>query len=274
MNFDEYDEEYNEDENFSNENDLDLEDEELSELKQPEEDDSENVNILKEEFKKEKKNMYFDEELVKDLLINKYQPFLDYEINEKGKRVCVSRERADKKVEKEIMANLYLIANAIINKYRYWRFDTVDELQAEALRAMYVYLPNYVPGKGSCFDLFSIICKRHLLNFTLKGYKHRTTADISVCFDVANPDEINYNLFFDDLEKTFLNVINKHFIKEKRKKYIELTSILMEYLNKNKKIVGKNDLLSAFKEYSFKSTEYKKFIADLSPYKQEFFDLV
>ena len=73
MNFDEYDEEYNEDENFSNENDLDLEDEELSELKQPEEDDSENVNILKEEFKKEKKNMYFDEELVKDLLINKYQ---------------------------------------------------------------------------------------------------------------------------------------------------------------------------------------------------------
>lgn len=241
------------------------------ELEQESEEDK--IDILKDEFKKAKKNMYFDEELVKDLIVNQYQPYLDYGVNEKGKRVCISRERASKEVEKEIMANLYLIANAIINKYRYWRFDTVDELQAESLKAMYVYLPNYVPGKGSCFDLFSIICKRHLLNFTIKNYRHRLTADIDICYDVANVEETNYNIFFENLEKTFFEIINCNYVGKKRKKYIELTSILIEYLNKNKKVVGKNDLLSAFKEYSYKSTEYKKFIADMLKFKQKFYDL-
>ena len=245
-------------------------DEEIQDIEQPEEDDKN--NILKE-LTKEKKNMYFDEELVKGLILEKYQPFLKYDINEKGKRVCVDRSQAPKDVEKEIMANLFLIANAIINKYRFWRFDTVDELQAEALRAMWVYLPNFIPSKGTCFDLFSIICKRHLLNFTLKNYKHRITADVDVCYEVSAQDDMNYNLFFEDLEKTFLNIIDRHYVKDTRKKYIELTSILMEYLVKNRKIAGKNDLLAAFKSYSYKSTEYKKFIEEMSKYKDEFYAL-
>lgn len=265
-NYDEYD--YDNEEN-NVENYSEFENEELQEPEVEEKPKS----ILSTLAVKNKK-MYFDEELVKDLIINKYQPFLEYGINEKGKRVCINRDKASKEVEREIMANLLLIANAIINKYRYWRFESVDDLQAEALKAMWYYLPNYVPGKGSTFDLFSIICKRHLLNFTLKGYKHRIAGDIDTCFDVANPKEINYNLLFDNLEKCFLNIINKHFVGKKRKKYIELTAILMEYLVKNNKVVGKNDLLAAFKEYSYKSTEYKKFIDDISSYKEELYETV
>ena len=249
-NYDEY--EYDNDEDTNEIDDYnDIENDEG--LQEPEDDDEKSKSILSSLTVKNKK-MYFDEELVKDLIINKYQPFLEYGINEKGKRVCTSREKASKEVEKEIMANLLLIANAIINKYRYWRFESADDLQAEALKAMWYYLPNYVPGKGSAFDLFSIICKRHLLNFTLKGYKHRITGDIDTCFDVAN--------------------LNKHFVGKKRKKYIELTAILMEYLVKNNKVVGKNDLLAAFKEYSYKSTEYKKFIDDISSYKEELYEIV
>lgn len=271
-NYDEYEYEYNNDEDTNEIDDYnDIENDEG--LQEPEDDDEKSKSILSSLTVKNKK-MYFDEELVKDLIINKYQPFLEYGINEKGKRVCTSREKASKEVEKEIMANLLLIANAIINKYRYWRFESADDLQAEALKAMWYYLPNYVPGKGSVFDLFSIICKRHLLNFTLKGYKHRITGDIDTCFDVANPNEINYNLLFDNLEKCFLDIINKHFVGKKRKKYIELTAILMEYLVKNNKVVGKNDLLAAFKEYSYKSTEYKKFIDDISSYKEELYEIV
>jgi hypothetical protein len=263
--------------------DDDYEEEQIEDYEEDlEEDDEEEENdgdppkmsSILDILKNNRKGMYFDEELVKGLIVEQYQPFLDYEINEKGKRVCVNRERASKEVEKEIMANLYLIANAIINKYRYWRFEPLEDLQAEALKAMWYYLPNFVPGKGSAFDLFSIICKRHLLNFTLKNYKHRIAGDIDVCYDVSTPDETNYPLLFDTLEKTFLKIINRHYIGKKRKKYIELTSILMEYIVKNGKIVGKNDLLSAFKEYGYKSAEYKKFIEELMMYKEEFFDSV
>lgn len=239
-----------------------------------EQDNEPAVSSVLDSLKGKKSKMYFDEELVKHLIIDEYQPKLEYGMNEKGKRVCISREQASKEVEKEIMSNLFLIANAIINKYRYWRFEPLEDLQAEALKAMWYYLPNFTPGKGSAFDLFSIICKRHLLNFTLKNYKHRIAGDIDVCFDVSSPKETNYPILFDGLEKTFIEIINRHYIGEKRKKYIELTSILVEYIVKNYKIVGKNDLMSVFKEYGYKGTEYKKFIDDMSKFKEEFYAMV
>jgi hypothetical protein len=220
-----------------------------------------------------KKKMYFDEEKVKDLIVNKYQPSLIYEERD-GKRVCVDRSKADKNIEKEIMENLHLIAMAIINKYRYWRFEPVEDLLEEAIKAMWYYLPNFVPGKGSVFDLFSIISKRHLLNYTLKNYKHRITDEIETCYDVSAPKDINYSLMFETLEKIFLEAIDKNFIGEKRQKYIELTSILMEYLVKNKKIINKSDLLRTFREYGYKSGEYKSFIEDMAKYKSEFYSLV
>ena len=246
---------------------------EINEYEEDEIEEPKSTSIL-DTLKNGKKGMYFDEELVKGLIVDKYQPYLDYEINEKGKRVCTNRDRASKDVKKEIMANLYLIANAIINKYRYWRFEPLEDLQAEALKAMWYYLPNFTPGKGSAFDLFSIICKRHLLNFTLKNYKHRIAGDIEACYDISSQPITNYPLLFDTLEKTFLKIIDRHYIGKKRKRYIELTSILMEYIVKNGKIVGKNDLLSAFKEYGYKSAEYKKFIEEIMKYKEEFYDSV
>ena len=228
------------------------------------------IDMIAKTSSNKKKNMYYDEELVKDLILNKYLPFLEYGINEKGKRVCTDRSKVSKEVEGEIVSNLLLIANAIINKYKFWMFEPVDDLQAEAISAMWKYIPNYVPGKGSTFDLFSIISKRCLLNYTLKNYKHRINSDIDAHFDLETPEITNYNLFFSNLENTFLYVIDRHFLGKKRKKYIELTAILIEYLVKNKRIIGKNDLISAYKEYSYKSSDYKKFIEDLSKYRDEF----
>ena len=113
-----------------------------------------------------------------------------------------------------------------------------------------------------------------MLNFTLKNYKHRITGDIEVCYDVSSKPETNYSVFFDSLEKCLLEIINRHYIGKKRKKYIELSSILLEYIVKNKKIIGKNDLLSTFKEYGYKSAEYKKFIEDVSKYKEEIYSII
>lgn len=239
----------------------------------PPEEEEDSKNVILEDLAKNagKKKNYFDEELVKDLIVNKYQPFIVYGTDDKGKRIAIDRSKAPKDIEKQIMGNLLLIANAIINKYRYWRFEPLDDLQAEALSAMWKYLPNYVPNKGSTFDLFSLICKRHLLNYTFKNYRHRITTDVDLCFDISSQEEVNYDLFFENLEQTFLHIINHNYIGDQRTKYIEFTSILMEYLDKNKKIVGKNDLLAAFKEYGYKSTDFKKFIDEMSKYKEEFY---
>lgn len=273
-----YNNDYDEDlsEELDNEiSDNFLEDEDIGEqAEEIQDDEEEKTRTIFDDFSIPKnKNMYFDEELVKDLIINQYQPYLDYGFNEKGKKVCISRDRASKEVEKQIMGNLLLIAKAIVNKYRYWRFEPYEDLWAESLKAMWYYLPNFTPNKGSAFDLFSIICKRHLLNYTLKNYKHRITSNVDEHFDLQSNNAINYNIFFDNLEKTFLTIIDENYIGEKRKKYTELTSILMEYLVKNEKVVGKNDLLSAFKEYGYKSTEYKKFIEDMMKYKDEFYSI-
>lgn len=265
-------------ENLDDENEIDdmdevyEESEDPDELKEKEETEkiydinSKNIPFEFRTNKKHNKNMYFDNAKVEDLIVNVYQPSLVYDENGK----IISK---NEKAEKEIMVNLFSIANAIINKYSYWRFDSVDELQAECLAAMWKYLPKFTPGKGTAFNLFSILCKRHLLNYTLKNQKHRLTADIDICTDVKNIDEEHYNLFFEDLENNFLKIIDSHFVKAKRKRYTELCAVLMEYLYNNRNIVGKNDLLSAFREYGFKSSDYRKFILDMKKYETSFYEL-
>ena len=47
----------------------------------------------------------------------------------------------------------------------------------------------------------------------------------------------------------------------------------MEYVRENKMIIGKNDLFSTFREYGYKTSDYKKFIADIEPYKQQLYEL-
>ena len=48
----------------------------------------------------------------------------------------------------------------------------------------------------------------------------------------------------------------------------------MEYVKKNRIIIGKNDLFSTFREYGYKTNDYKKIIADIEPFKDRLYDLV
>src|SRR5574344_173807 len=240
----------------------DLDKEEADEFSKAE---SHKINTLNFGLEK-KKNMYFDDAHITDLICNKYQPSLKYDEN--GKIIS-----CDKDAEQEILANLLLIANAIINKYSYWRFADGEDMQSECLKECWKYLPKFTPGKGTAFNLFSILCKRHLLNYTLRLAKHRNTADIDIHPEKEAEQEENYGMFFESVETNFLDVINKHYVKDKRKKYIELTSILMEYLDKNRTVVGKNDLISTFREYGYKSTDYKEFISEMKKYEPSFYEL-
>ena len=191
------------------------------------------LNTLK--VQKKEKNMYFDNEYVTDL-ITKYQKSL---VIKDGKII-----KADRKLETEIVANLMLIVNAIINKYSLWRFDELENLQAEAITECWKYIPNFDTSKGTCFNLFSLICKYHLIGYTLKEHKNRQNADVDIHPELESREEFNFTFFLESLEQFFIEKINTHF-KDKKEKYLELTAILMEYLDKNGgQVLGKNDLFS------------------------------
>ena len=97
---------------------IELDEEDLKEeeeLKKEESNTSFSINLPS------KKNNYFDEERITHLIVDVYKPSLVYDEN--GKIIKRNLE-----AEKEILAALLLIVRAIINKYMYWRFDSVEDL--------------------------------------------------------------------------------------------------------------------------------------------------
>src|SRR5574344_616367 len=129
------------DEEIKDEND-DFKDEE-HELEEAE---SKKINTLKFKVPKQK-NMYFNEQHVLEL-IDKYQKSLVYD---EDKKII----KKDEDAEQEILANLLLVARAIINKYHYWRFAEVEDMESECLKECWKYLPKFDTTKGTAFNLFS-----------------------------------------------------------------------------------------------------------------------
>lgn len=91
--------------------------------------------------------------------------------------------------------------------------------------------------------------------------------------DVEGRYEMNYEIFFSDLENTLFRIINENFIKEKRRKYIDLASILMDYLVKSKSFVGRSDLLGWIRGMGYKSADYREFVNSLKPWQEVIYEL-
>lgn len=214
------------------------------------------------------KGFYFDEDYFADLVLNHYLPSIKKDEN--GNIIS-----SDKTLEKEVLANMLLIVNAVINKYGIWRFEKFEILQSEGLAECWRSLPTFDPSrKKKFFHFLSLVTKYHLINLTKKDKEMRETADIAIQPDLEGRYNVGNEFFFEDMERELFNIIDEKFPQEdKHDKYIDLASILMEYLRENKMIVGKNDLLSIFREYGYKTSDYKKFIADIEPYKQRLYEL-
>lgn len=214
--------------------------------------------------------MYFDEDYFADLVLNKYLPTVKRD--SEGKIIA-----SDKVLEKEVLANMLLIVNAVINKYGIWRFERREILRNEGLAECWRSLPTFDPSrKKKFFHFLSLVAKYHLINLTKKDKDSREMADVSIQPDLESQKYIEDNFFFEDMEITLFDIIDENFSddKEKHDKYIDLASILMEYVKKNRIIIGKNDLFSTFREYGYKTNDYKKFIADIEPFKDRLYDLV
>ena len=252
--------------------DLELEDENSNNeiIIQPDPDfsnDESLFNSLKTTHKAPK-GMYFDEDYFADLVINKYLPTIKRDEN--GKIIS-----SDKVVEKEVLANMLLVVNAVINKYGIWRFGKIEVLRSEGLAECWRSLPTFDPSrKKKFFHFLSLVTKYHLINLTKKDKEMREAADIAIQPNLESNICVKNEFFFEDMECVLFDIIDEHFPeKEKHEKYIDLASILMEYVRENKMIIGKNDLFSTFREYGYKTSDYKKFIADIEPYKQQLYEL-
>lgn len=252
--------------------DLELEDENNNDeiIIQPDPDFSNDESLLNslKTTHKAPKGMYFDEDYFADLVINKYLPTIKRDEN--GKIIS-----SDKVVEKEVLANMLLVVNAVINKYGIWRFGKIEVLRSEGLAECWRSLPTFDPSrKKKFFHFLSLVTKYHLINLTKKDKEMREAADIAIQPNLESNICVKNEFFFEDMECVLFDIIDEHFPeKEKHEKYIDLASILMEYVRENKMIIGKNDLFSTFREYGYKTSDYKKFIADIEPYKQQLYEL-
>lgn len=274
-------------ENFSQ----DLYEEEAEETQEDDYSDDGTEGYAKAEYVKQNKIFIFKSDQKK--VGNNYFPN-DYVTNlileyQKTMKVTDDKIIGDKRLEYKIMAELEKLALAIINKYCYWKhcsekYCSMDDLMQECLKVAFQNIPKFnaeyivdeeTKKKTSAFNFFSLIFKMHLLSFTVKGKKNRGTADVDEFYDVVEErTSVNYDMFFMDLEKTLFRVINENYVKQKRKKYLDLASILLDYLVKTKAFVGKNDLLSWVRGYGYKTNDFKEFTNEMQKYKELIYSIV
>lgn len=211
---------------------------------------------LKSEHKSQEKGNYFDEGYFYDLVVNQYLPQL-------------KENKVSKKLENEVLAQIKLIVDAVINKYGIWRFEDKEILMSEGVAECWRALPTFDTTKGKkWFHFLSLVSKYHLINLTKKEKISRETADIEIQPDLQSED-YNIDPFrLENFENELFDIIDENFKEEdKHSRYTDYASILIEYIKENQAFIGKNDLLSFFRQYGVKSSDFKKFISDIEPYR-------
>lgn len=180
----------------------------------------------------------------------------------------------DTLLEGKIVKEVMKIVNAIIVVYRYYIFEDSDDLMQHGMKACYENFMKFDPHKGTAFNFFSIIAKISLLNYTDRRQKHRNHQDIADQITLESPQYANYDMLFDELEDTLFGILDENYIGNKRKKYVKIASLILDYLRKTRKFVSKSDLYSWCRSYGIKNTEVREFVKAMSEYNTDIFSLV
>jgi len=179
----------------------------------------------------------------------------------------------DRKLERKLLKEIKKIVNAIIIVYRYYIFEDYDDLMQHGIHACYTNFMKFNPEKGTTFNYFSIIAKISLLNYTDRKKKHRNHQNIEdYNTTLENRQEINYDLFFDNLEDTLFGIIDENYLGKKRDEYNRIASLIIDYLRKTKKFISKSDLYTWGRSYGIKNNQIRGFVNELSQYNTEIFE--
>ena len=207
---------------------------------------------------------YFDEEKFKEMLF-RYQ---DITIIEDKRIISTDRE-----LEEKLVKEVKRIVNAIIMVYKYYIFEDYDDLMQHGLNACFTNFLKFNPEKGTAFNYYSIIAKISLLNYTDRKKKHRNHHNIEdYNMTLENNDEVNYDLFFDNLEDTLFGIIDENYLGKKRSDYNKIASVIIDYLRKTKKFVSKSDLYAWGRSLGIKNNQIREFVGEMSKYNTEIFE--
>jgi len=215
---------------------------------------------------KETRN-YFDEKKFQEMLVE-YQKVTTID-PDTPKKILVT----DRKLEAIMIKEIKKIVNAIIMVYRYYIFEDYDDLMQHGIHSCHTNFMKFTPEKGTAFNYFSIIAKISLLNYTDRKKKHRNHQNITD-YDMVleNREEVNYDLFFDDLEDTLFGIIDENYLGKKRAEYNKIASVIIDYLRKTKKFVSKSDLYAWGRSLGIKNNQIRAFVKEMGNYNTEIFE--
>lgn len=224
--------------------------------------------------KKKKKNYFPNKEVEKKILIwQKNRVFLNFAdilnfITGKNKYVKLKKENDI--LITEIMYEIKNIIKAIIMLYRFYRFESYDELEQEGWANCFANVKKFNPEKGMAFNFFSLITKKSLLALTYKEKKYRTNTDISGIFipellegeedRIFIKDGIDIDFFCEEIQ-----FHTNHFLVEDDEiteddiiKINEVVDVFIDFLKKNQNFLLK-DFRATLKEKGIKYTSFTKF---------------
>lgn len=202
-----------------------------------------------------KKKYYYDEEKAQDYL-NTYQKETIFRDG-----VAVYR---NVKVETLLSKEVQKVVVAIIFTYGYQRFEPFEDLVQHGMMSCSSNFLKYTKEKGSSYDFFSLIAKISLLNYTIRRRKHRNGAEFEkVKNSLFVGQEYDFDNFIQEFECNMMNVIDCNFLGNKRKKYINIASLIVEYLRKTRAFVSKSDLYRWCRAYGTKQNVVREFINDV-----------
>lgn len=138
----------------------------------------------------------------------------------------------------------------------------------------YTNFAKFNTSKGSAFNFFTKISRISLLNYTTRREKHRSHTDIETQQHLESRYSHNPAFFFDSLEASLFKIIDENYIGKKRKRFITIASLILDYMRKTEKFVSKSDLYSWARSYGVKNVEIREFIKSMEEHSENIFDVL
>lgn len=129
-------------------------------------------------------------------------------------------------------------------------------------------------SKGSAFNFFTKISRISLLNYTTRREKHRSHTDIETQQQLEGRYSQNKEFFFDNLEYSLFKIIDENFLGNRRKKYITISSLILDYMRKTEKFISKSDLYSWMRSYGIKNVEVREFVRAMESFGDNIFGIL
>lgn len=216
------------------------------------------------------KNNYFDEVYVTKML-TEYQKTAITEKDENGKDIVLYK---DANLEHLITLEVMKIAKAIIQFYRYYIFEPYDDCLQHATMSCFTNYLKWHPSKGTAFNFFSIISKRSLLNYTERKQKHRNHSDIDDHLELHSQSFGDFDFFIDNTKDNLFSIVNENYVGIRRKRFLQISEILCDYLIKTQKYISKSDFYSWGRSYGIRSIDVREYVKEINKHSHELFELV